>query len=267
MSKHVDKQHEEKLPDPQEPVQGEGFETLAERLQETEGISEDIADLIAKNWQKVAGGVCLLLLAVWLIGESRKTTEAKNQQIALYFSEAQSLFDVTDEKKTEDEETSKNANIISEKLKVVSTSASNEFYSKMASLYLAINEFRNGDVAAARERLEKFNIGRFASTQQVAVSSAPIDENIVDEFAAYLYAKLIFSETPEDKEKAKSYLTGLAYNASLLNVEAIVALLRFSSEDEARAGVVVIAKDVTIGRPELAEQLTQVLSQFGLTLP
>ena len=268
---------EEQLPQDQESPD------LAARLHEVEGIDEDIAQIIVQNWRQVAVVVVALIAGVWLFNEYRSGVAEREGAIAKEFIEAQELVtkikeDVTPKAQdqaepapaetppTPEQEAEKQKQIVAmqEKFRSVSQSADGNFYPAAAKLYNAIELLKKDSIAEALELLKSFPIARYESKQQSAVAAGDkIAENLLAESAALLYAKALLQQETPDIETARRYLIGLAYQAHLLNVEAILTLARISMDENQRQETTTIAHDIKVGRPELAESIETAISPYG----
>ncbi len=269
------------------------YEELAERLRVSTGASDDVAENIAKNWQKIVGGIVVVLLGVWVWNEFQSAQVAKRAGAAEEFSEIQSLLtgidfeklgetkgDKSADKKEGEKAEEKSADTaqdqqkslvaLQERLAALQSRFPESPYSKFAGLYESMIFLKQGDVVHAKQGLEKFNVNRFANLTSASADAGRIKpEEFNDEFAALLYARMLLAEG-KDAADARKRLIGLAYGGKVLNGEALLALYRISQTDAERAEAVDIAKAVvdkaSLKDKEVAQNLKTQLLQVGIAL-
>lgn len=257
------------IPTDSQPKGLEG-EALAARLSEVEGISDDAAELIANNWQRVVTGMLACLLVVWLIGQFRTSLANKNEEASLRFSSIQTRFSSGLDKVLEDE-SAKTA--IIDSVSSLQNSHSGSVYAGLADLYLARLRLAEGQFEEARGILSS------AGANLTGTTSGAIDkDSLRSELAALLYGKSYFLEADslvteeaiadESKRlgliaKGRDSLSSSLESASLVGVEIIHTLLLTAETEEE----VQVVRDQALAfqdrHPSQAIRVEQVFTQLG----
>ena len=227
---------------------------FADNLKTVEGLNDDLADYIAKNWKKLVWAVVIAIVAVLLIGKYRDSVLQKERLAAHRFSEARELFtDLKDEVAFND------------KLSSLKESYSSTVYADLGTLYLASADIKKAKYADAREKLKEFDIESYKNQTEFQVNRR-LNKNILTrELAALVYARSIISEGA-DLTEAKTILRGLTKTGSFANVEALIVLLRLASSEQERQEVIALAKEITEKRPEFLNQVNQEFTSLGAKL-
>ena len=126
------------------------LEDLTDRLRTLEGSEDKLTEFVSANWQKVVGGVVVILLVVWLVGAVREANNRKLEGAALEFSQAQSMFDSVffpaEGTTLSAEELQKKQSALIENVKVLTEEDVSGSYALFAGLYDAAK----GTVASMR---------------------------------------------------------------------------------------------------------------------
>ena len=281
----------------------DGVDALAERIGESEGVSDDIARSIAENWRNVVGVIVVVLLFAWIINGYKTAQRQKLEDSSLQLSSAQQLFSLLQAEsnleskdtesseleggpdnndqlivaQTDDSENSEKLPSLDElienrqrafndTLKTVASASGTAAYSDLAELYLARMELEKSEITVARSRLKKFAIEPlFKQTSTPVVATKINSEQILNELAAMLFAKS-FLIKKEDAAKAREYLLALCKNSQLVTTEVLVSLLRISPAGEQRAEIISVARKLAETRPKLADKIEQELTIRGIRL-
>lgn len=264
----------------------ERLEHLVERLRATEVVSEDLAVAIAKNWKHAAYTGVGVLVCVWVIGQFVELTQVKKDEIADRFVRVQKTYqevlsqgsdevedngdagkptEVKPERESPAEAYQRKVAQFESQIKVLEPSAGKGFYPSLGSLYLAshalsseINDPQtNGEGSEVIKTLASFDLNAFQKKAEKL--------DLVSELAALLKARALLV-TKGSEGEARNSLTLLAKNARLVNVEALLILLRTAPTEDDKASVTELAKEVMKSRPELTDQLAREFSKLGRTL-
>ncbi len=245
------------------------LEDLTDRLRTLEGSEDKLTEFVAANWQKVVGGVVVLLLVVWLVGAVREANNKKLEGAALEFSQAQSMYESVffpaEGVTLTAEELQKKQSALIENVKVLTEEDVSGSYALFSGLYSAAYRLRTGELDKAREELAKYNLARFSGVSSVAKRSSLNAKSLSDEFAALLNVRLLLSakDAPQIPEIRKQ-LKEIALGAQLVNAEAVMILARLSDSDGEKTEVREISLALGAARPELTEELTRGLGKYGI---
>ena len=278
-------------PAPQESPENQSVEELAGRLSEVEGINDDTAQFLAENWQRFVGILVLAVLAVWLIGQFRSAVETKAGEASSKFSEIQGKFSALDAKvpaaieETTSEETSSeetteaiqekasNKTAVVDSAFVLEKNYSSSSYAKFAPLYLAKLKINENKFAEARIELEA--LGALKALGQ-AITPAKLNDTILkSELASLLYGKsfLLEADSEADEAKkaelinqAKTHMTKLASNASVVQAEAVISILRTAKNNSEKQNATSLAEAVLERTPDLRDTLSREFSRLGINL-
>lgn len=244
------------------------YEELAARLLATEAVSEDIAVMLARNWQKVLTALLLVVLAVWIIGEARAAVEKRREEEAFRFSEAQRLFPsviaggAREEEKEDDAEKAHKS--FEESLKMLNK-GSGSTYAKSSALYLAQAALGRGERAQALEYLAQYPLA--VPPYSRSADSPTLDgDRVLAELSLLLRARILAGGEEQDLGKAREVLNMLVDNAALVNLEALLALLRLAPDIQALDQLEEKAQKLARNRPELGDLIEQELKRYGLRL-
>lgn len=269
----------------------ERLESLVDRLRATEVVSDDLAVAIAKNWKHAVYTGIGVLLCVWVVGQFVELTQAKKDEVADRFVRVQKTYqEILDNASSEPSSSEEGANAdvapktpqeeelhqrkvaqFESQIKILEPGSDKGFYPSLGNLYLASHALSSmikesspenpsttmGKGEEVAKALSSFNLDSFQKNVEKL--------DLVNELAALLRARALLV-TSGSEDEAKKALTLLAQNARLVNVEALLILLRIAPSEDDKTKVRELAKEVMKSRPELTDQLTREFSRLGQTL-
>jgi hypothetical protein len=253
------------------PENTSNYAELAENLKGIEGVTEDAAEYLARNWQKAIGVLVLALLAVWVIGEYQNASRVKLGEASQRYSNAQAIFskifssrgnsenkavEVSDKEPEADEDVA----VLRENLSLLEEE-SHATYSKLAELYLAATEFVFGDKKAAANKLNQLISSNAQTSEKVLTSSEAGEVNFAEELARLIAARNFAGDRAEKRSK----LVSLVKTGTFTNLEALISLVRISQSSEEKAEASQLAKALQDARPEQSEEIQSNLKQLGVS--
>ena len=262
--------------DPNSAPTGASLDDLETRLH-AGGIDEDIATMIAHNWRKAVGAAIVVMLGVWLFETYRSMQRTKLGEAAEQFGAMQSEFakalatNAFSPAVGAEGESTRGA--LESQLQVLKSEISGTSYGKFAELYRAQSALQRADFTAAQKALAPYDVFRFRELKSPELTKDITRSDLFSELATMLAARTFIAEqSAKDPTKgspdAVQLLQGLVYGGRFLSLEALVALVRYSSVVELPAGASVtdIAKAYIAARPQLSELTYQELEKFGVIL-
>lgn len=246
-------------------------EQLAEHLRSIEGVDEDIAEVLANNWQRVLGALLLVLIGVWLVHEFREAKATRRAAAAERLSAVQQAYgSLREQPAAPDEEEAADAaeqagsetqpeagKLFEENAELLVSTNDGTVYGDFALLYQAARLAREGNHQGARTLLEQFDL-------DVTEGSLKDREVLTAEMASLLYARTLVAEGA--LEKARDYLESLTRERRLVAVEALLLLARLAENDPQLARAKELAGKLKTRRPELAEDVDRELAAIGISL-
>jgi hypothetical protein len=265
-------------------AQGASVEELSKRLSEIEGVNEDMAMFLAANWQRLVGGLFVILLVAVLFYQYRNTQATRMSDASQRFEAASSQFGkillesrkpesskpeegaaAKDGSKTDDFQKSETA--LMEQLKLLQSTQSDSVYGRLAQLYQAQTAIVSGDFGTAREQLSKFRTSTFAGVQKAKTSAEVKNSDLLDELATMEQARLLLAESKDQPSpQARELFRGLALGGRFLNLEALLALFRTASQADQSDQAKQTAQELLAVRPELRDIVSTQLGANGISL-
>lgn len=271
----------QKTPGEEVPVRSSDYNELAQRLRDTKGVDQDIAMLVAMNWQRILWGLVVVLLIVWLVGFWRESKDKALSQASQRLEDVQSAYaslvssgSKETQNKDKPEEAAAAAQADQEQReKSERTFADNisllrkqeGVYGELAPLYEVAEEIQRGNWAAAKEQLAHYSPENYIERLNKA-SAALNEQTFVSELAALIYLRLLAAEGATDQAVLRSKLSKLAAAGRFVNVEAVIMLFRLSTDGAQRLEAENAAKELAASRPDLAETLKVELGNQGVAL-
>lgn len=257
--------------------QNTAVEELAERLGAIQGVSEDTAEFIARNWQKILGAMTVTVLAVLVFGLYRKNVERREGEASQRFQLAAEGFLGT-AKMSDPGSNGADANNSGEQVdklraardgfEFLSKSYSDGAYGKLSNLYLAELSKREGKLDLVEDQVKKFSYQQYRSIKEAQSVADVTKSDLFDELAALKFARtLLDSVEAAKKTEAREYLTGLAYGGKFVNAEALLALFRSAANEDEKKAAFKVADSLLSKRPLLRESVTNTLSAEGIAIP
>jgi|GEM_PF-7078161 len=263
--------------------EGSNLQDLASRLREVEGVDNDIAELIANNWQKLFGFLFLVLLGLYLYNEYREAKASQREETAYRFRESQKRFsafldsgDLGKDKGSQaakvenadvdhsghghpdaDAERIKKQFAFREGLDLIRSTYADSSYSDFSALYLAVADIEEGKNKEALALIEPFQPNSFDNVKEAQPRNTLDPERMVKEFSALLSARAMLADagTGPAPDLVKSRLAGLAMAGMLLDAQALEVLYNISATEQDLAEVKRIAQDIVKIRPDRGESL------------
>jgi len=258
------------------------IDELSERLRTSPDAEEDIGEWLVANWQKLLGGLAVVLVAVYLVGKWQEVHATKLGEAAQGFARIQEAFTNagnsevvgpevqgkgSEEEKTKDPENESDPALkvqarFEENLELLRSSYSDTTYGKLAPLYQAAEEIRGKDYSKAKEILIKAGALRFVAEE--SRNGSLTKEKLASELASLLYARLLIEEGKTEKEQIRGHLESLIQKANFVNIEALIVLLRFDDEPKAQERALEQVDKLKASRPDLGETLRVELGNLGV---
>lgn len=249
---------------PQPENQQADYNQLVEQLRSIEGINEDMATTIAENWQKLLGGLVVVLIAVWLYGKFQESHQAKHGSASAQFTEGLASFRVFSNR------TEAAASDVQYGFKAKFDALREEFpetvYAKLAAIALAHADLQEGKLEQARQTLAAVRGELKAPSEGVSSARSTDAEAFVEELGALLDGKAMLA-ADATREEGLALLEKLVRGGTFLNVEALAALLAVTHEQGDMDSVLSLAADLAAARPELSELVIEELQNRGLQPP
>ena len=238
-------------------------DSLADRLGEVEGISEDTAEFLAENWQRFLGMAMLVIIGLWIFNQFNAAVDKKSGEASAKFSKIQakniSLLETPQEK---------DAVAIKDTIDVLAKSYSNSPYATLAPLYNARLLISKGEFDQARKQLMAEGAMKFSKTPEID------DEVLRNELASLLYAKSYLIEADRVSagsdsliQTSKKSLTEIAEKAHIVNSEALIALIRLAKGSKEKDEVLSLTESVLEDNPAVRPIIEQEYNKLGVRLP
>jgi hypothetical protein len=268
------------------PAKASSYDELAGRLRDTKGVDQDIAVLLALNWQRVLWGLAIVLLVVWLVGFWKESREKAASQASKRFEDVQAAYSAIVGKQAKDVESEtkgdgeKSGEQNSEALKedqsreeqIARTFVDNisllkkqeGVYGELVPLYQAAEEIQHGKWDNAKQQLSQYGSEKYLEQLNPAVSRPLTEQVFVSELAALIYLRLLIAEGNTDQAVIRAKLSKLVNAGKFVNVEALIMLFRISTGAQERLEAENAAKELASSRPDLAEMLKVELGNQGI---
>ena len=234
---------------------GASVDQLAERLREAENVDQDLATIVAENWQKVLGLLVCMLLAIWVVEEYKSAKQKK-------LGEASDKFVLIQESYKSAAED--NATVIQQNVKALNAEAEAPFYGKTAPLYDAKLLFEKGEFEAAKNVLASFDIEPIIDGKFVANEAKLSSAQISNELAVLLLSRILISE--DSLDQARKYLIGLSKAGTVTSVEALIILYRIAETTEQKDAALAAVREVRTAKPQYGEALEREFRTLGVSL-
>lgn len=277
-------------------------EQLADHLRSIEGVDDDIAEVLANNWQRVLGALLLVLIAVVLVHQFRGAKATRQAGAAERLSATQRAYQgiinqpvdeapvdkapveqpesadpgAGDPETSDPEAGDPKAAAEQEVEKTDAASTQEQIFDENSGLLISTNQGTvYADFAVLYQATRALRAGDFAEArsklEQYQVKP-PFPEGsisdrdvLISELASLLYARVQVAEGG-DLSAARDYLKTLVSQRRLVALEALVMLIRLSNTDETLSESKALAKALQKRRPELADLVTRELNTMGITL-
>lgn len=264
---------------------------LVDRLKEVDGVSDDIADTIAQNWQRVLSGIIIIGLIVWAINGYQKGRQKVLDEAALGFVQAQSAFstlantnndvggsetsplasDNTTDENAEKKEKEADANNSSKRafndtMSLLASNSSTGTYSRLAIIYQAMGDAKAGEYQKALDKLKSFSTNQYFSTNTVSPVGEVTNDQFVNEIAALMTLKIALIKDPKQISKIWPQLLSLTRSSQLVSVESLVTALRLADDSSKSKEVLKIANELATTRPAFRDLINNELRAFGQDL-
>ena len=240
-----------------EEKRGASIEELAKRMVTIDNSDEDLAKMLANNWQNILWAVILLGVGIVVFREFQATKAKKAEEISQRFSEVQQDFQKLLSGKPED----KASPALAQNLHLLTTSYSDESYGRLAAVYEAALLRSEKKYDEARQSLAKFPVGGLFGTVAAKTLNEVEKNDLVLELAALLVVRLGLDDGKTGVAEIRKQLTGLAYGSRFATGEALLSLFRLSHTPEEKAEARQVAKNVFSARASLKGALLQQLSR------
>jgi hypothetical protein len=222
--------------------------SLYDELLETPGLSEDTAEILARNWKKLLSLLFIILAVVVIVGEFQASQKRKEEEASLQFAAIQKIFS-----SDELEEKAK----FQQNLSLLQESYSDSIYSRLGYLYYAALNIIQGGNEEAKSKLMPL-----IQSPPSSNSKQQLPKQFIYELASLLYAKSYLSGEMPNVEEARMHLSNLSLNSQLVTIDAILTLYRISETDSERNEALRIAKEAISNLSgELASQARNELTQ------
>ncbi|MCB0343476.1 MAG: tetratricopeptide repeat protein [Bdellovibrionales bacterium] len=248
----------------------EDINSLVEHLRSIEGVDSDIAVKIAENWQRLLGVMAMILLGVWLYGSYQTRQVKKTEGVSNLFVEAQGAYRGLPQPDTEaGEENIKQISSglakIDSSVRLVTESYPESIYAELGPIYKALAQAKAGEPQKAVEALRPYQAAA-KSDGKYSAAAGLSKKRFVDEFGAFVLAKILIEQTDGSKEGTE-LLTDLARNSAVVAPEAVITLIRIAKTDAEINEALKTARSVMDSRPELAAVIARELQAQGLESP
>lgn len=274
-----------------EPIDGplahneEDFDALANNLRQIEGVSDDVALMIAHSWKKVLGGFAAVLLIVWLGAEFRASKQADlglaaeqfivlqkameddatgNDKIAANQDDAASEETVAEGEKL-DSSAGEKADVVEkaesvtiDKGEAVANLKSNYSalqYGKLGTLYDVLLAVKQGDYQDSPAKL---------ATLKSEILASSDNKSLTLPLVLLVEARVMALSGKTDD--ARKMLVDIAAGGSFVAVEAALAAVDFSETDEQLSEAVKTAQGLRAAHPEFSDLLDEGFSERGMDI-
>ena len=230
---------------------------LEKGLRGLEDADEDLAELLANNWQRVLGLLALCLSGVWVFNQYKVATLKRQYSASESFANVQNAFEQLGTSDAE-EVLEKNKSLMSENIKHLKSSADDSVLTLIADLYTAQQLIRTQKYSEADTALKPIieqGAKQLDRTSHIAV---------VGELADLLLARSLILQSQPDA--ARKSLFNLLSQGGATSVEAAVVLASISTTADERKSLADAAKNASASHPVIAEDLKTELNKFGISL-
>lgn len=259
---------------------GTPIEDLEHRLQDAEGLDEDLAMIVARNWQSLLGGLVLVLIAVWVFGQYQTSKQATVADASVKLSELQDAYPdvvlskVINSDGSADDAASKSAEEVSKlQAKAFSETINNlrdkfdgTFYAKLAPIYESQLLIANKEYENAYNELEKLGLGIIKQDSWPKGEREIGETEIVEELAALLYLRAKVQDPAVPRAETRKSVGFLVERGSFSAVEAALLLYRTAENDDERSKSIELARTLRKERPFLATALESAFEEAGAKL-
>lgn len=261
------------------------LDSLAQNLRQIEGVSNEVADAIAKNWQRGLMIIAGFVLVIWFGYQYRENQKKMLDEAATGFTQAQGKFvelygSKTDKSSVDSADKKEDAQKISnEELATAKTSfddtmsllienSGSNVYSRLGALYKSVAGIHRGEIQESRNQLDTFNVRPLLTGgRKKPVPSAMVTpEQLLQELAALMYVKSFLHEASVDVPSVRAQLIELSYSTQVVCSESVLTLVRLSDTQEQRKEAIDVANAVILERPELGDDLRSELEKDGVIL-
>ena len=252
---------------PQDEPRPSGSEALFDQLSQSEFISEDTAELIAQNWQKVVGFAGIILLSVWVWGQYKQSGDKKQADAAAKFASVQKSYasvlqaSAEGDKPAQDELTK-----FEDSSKIIKGNYSSSIYSDLSDLYLAAKHTLLGEPSQSQESLKPYLDEHLLAGSAARSSDELSAEQLVKELAALIHIRSQLTEENSDLGEIRKQISALARSSRVVSVEAIASLFNISSTEQEREDAKKVAREVISNNPELANLIEAELARNAVKL-
>ncbi|MDD2941660.1 MAG: hypothetical protein PHC51_01725 [bacterium] len=255
----------------------EDFDALAQNLRQIEGVSDDVALIIAHSWKKIIGGFAVVLLIVWLGAEYRASKQADLGLAAEKFIALQKAMEddlagdssevesanaasensdsTAEEKSGAADKTKKGALDQGETVASLKSDYSALQYGKLGSLYDVLLAVKRGDYQDSPEKLAALKAEILVSSDNKALTLPLV--LLVDARVKALSGK---------KDEARTMFLEIASGGSFVSVEAMLAAVDFSETDDQLHEALKTAQGLRAAHPEFADLLDEGFSERGMDI-
>ena len=275
----------------QEPKAGASGDALKDRLGEVTSLSEsELVDTLAENWMKLAGGLLVLVLGVWLYNELSAANTLRRGQAAERFAAMQNAYgamQAEEEQPVEDADAevseqgaaeskaategaeagndgsgdAVNERVFQDNSSVLTSTDSGTIYAEFAKLYEFAREVQQnpGTADAANYELPEFSAGDSTlGREQLVAELAELVEVRAKLNAAGTEATAIAD--------VRDRLRTLTASAELIPLETLLIFARLADTDPLRQEAKKMAEELRERKPALGDQVVQELSVLRITL-
>lgn len=257
---------------PEVPVQD-----LADRLREVDGVSDDVAEKLAQNWQRYLGAIVVVVLIVWAVNGYQKGRQKMLDEAAFGFVQAQNAFSAlssTDTRRADDsgeeapgEDTQDGSErAFKDTMGLLASNSGSGVYSQLARVYQAAATAKGGKYDEALSQLQSFPVGQYSSVAKTLPAQRISQEQFVNEVAALMGLKIQLLQNPDNVQKVWPALVSLARGSQLVCIEAMITAFRVSDGPEQRGVVISLAQELAETRPAYRDLIQGELRQFGVNL-
>ncbi len=259
---------------------GSSLEDLGQRLQEAEGLDEDLALTVARNWQSLVGGLLIVLLGVWVLGKYQSSRHETRAEASATLSEIQDAYpDVilsaaTDTGQKADDAAAASAEDVTkmqveafnQSIKTLRQEYGDTFYAKLTPLYEAQRNIATGDFENAFRILEGLDLAILTADSWPKGEREIGAEEIVQELAALAYLRGKMQDPETERDETRKRVERLVRRSTFVAVEAALMLYRTAGTEEERSAARTVAKELREERAFLATALDSAFEEAGARL-
>jgi hypothetical protein len=259
---------------------GATLDDLGHRLQEAEGLDEDLALTVARNWQSLLGGLVVVLIGVWVFGQYRSSKQETIAAASSKLSELQDAYPgvVLSKAVASGEKADDAASKSAEDIAKLQTKAFNDtinklkenfgdtFYARLAPLYEAQRLIADGDYGNAYRLLEQIGL-KIVKQDSWPKGERQIGETeLVEELAALQFLRAKMQDPESVRADTRNAAELLVQRGSFTAVEASLLLYRTAENDDERNQSLEAARALRKDRPFLAIALETAFEEAGAKL-